>query len=92
MQESVCFQGEAKAPTSLEPPRTLDRLSLPLRHAGGETKVLVNQKLKPKGDAPSHVMGTFEFAAGKEGRVEIANAGTDGHVIVDAVQWLPTKR
>jgi hypothetical protein len=52
----------------------------------------VNQKLKPKGDAPSHVMGTFEFAAGKEGRVEIANAGTDGHVIVDAVQWLPVKR
>jgi hypothetical protein len=63
-----------------------------IHHAGGETKVLVNQKLKPKGDAPFHVVGTFEFAAGKEGWVEIANAGTDGHVIVDAVQWLPTKR
>ena len=63
-----------------------------IHHAGGETKVLVNQKLKPKGDAPFHVVGTFEFAAGKEGWVEIANAGTDGHVIVDAVQWLPVKR
>lgn len=63
-----------------------------VRHAGGETKVLVNQKLKPTGDAPFHVIGTFEFAAGKDGWVEISNAGTDGHVIVDAVQWLPTAR
>jgi len=63
-----------------------------IHHAGGETKVLVNQKLKPKGDAPFHVVGTFEFAAGKEGWVEIGNAATDGHVIVDAVQWLPVKR
>jgi hypothetical protein len=52
----------------------------------------VNQKLKPKGDAPSHVMGTFEFAAGKKGWGEIGNAGTDGHVVIDAVQWLPAKR
>ena len=63
-----------------------------IHHAGGETKVLVNQKLKPKGDGPFHVVGTFEFAAGKDGWVEISNAGTDGHVIVDAVQWLPVGR
>ncbi|NBR43104.1 MAG: xanthan lyase, partial [Verrucomicrobia bacterium] len=36
--------------------------------------------------------GTFEFAAGKDSWVEIGNAGTDGYVIVDAVQWLPIKR
>ena len=63
-----------------------------IHHAQGETKVLVNQKLKPKGDAPFHIVGTFEFAGGKDGWVEISNAGTDGHVIVDAVQWLPVKR
>jgi hypothetical protein len=63
-----------------------------IHHAKGETKVLVNQKLAPKGDAPFHIIGTFEFAAGKDGWVEISNAGTDGHVIVDAVQWLPIKR
>jgi hypothetical protein len=62
-----------------------------IHHAKGETKVLVNQKLAPKSEAPFHVVGTFEFAAGKEGWVEIGNAGTDGYVIVDAVQWLPTK-
>ena len=63
-----------------------------IHHAKGETKVLVNQKLATKGEAPFHVVGTFEFAAGKDGWVEIGNAGTDGHVIVDAVQWLPVKR
>jgi hypothetical protein len=63
-----------------------------IHHAGGETKVLVNQKAAPKGDAPFHAVGTFEFAAGKDGWVEIGNAGTDGHVIVDAVQWLPAKQ
>jgi hypothetical protein len=62
-----------------------------IHHAQGETKVLVNQRLKPS-DGPFHVVGTFEFAAGKDGWVEISNAGTDGHVIVDAVQWLPVKR
>ena len=63
-----------------------------VHHAKGETKVLVNQKLAPKGEAPFHVIGTFEFADGKDGWVEISNAGTDGHVIVDAVQWLPSRR
>jgi len=63
-----------------------------IHHAQGETKVFVNQKLAPKGEAPFHVVGTFEFTAGKDGWVEIGNAGTDGHVIVDAVQWLPVKR
>ena len=62
-----------------------------IHHAQGETKVLVNQKLKPS-DGLFHVVGTFEFAAGKDGWVEISNTGTDGHVIVDAVQWLPAKR
>jgi ribulose 1,5-bisphosphate synthetase/thiazole synthase len=63
-----------------------------IHHAKGETKVLVNQKIAAKGEAPFHVVGTFEFVAGQDGWVEIGNAGTDGHVIVDAVQWLPVKR
>ncbi|MCX6889544.1 MAG: FAD-dependent oxidoreductase [Verrucomicrobia bacterium] len=62
-----------------------------IHHAQGETKVLVNQKLKPS-DGLFHVVGTFEFVAGKDSWVEIGNAGTDGHVIVDAVQWLPVER
>ncbi len=63
-----------------------------IHHAGGDTKVVVNQKSAPKGDAPFHTLGEFEFAAGKFGWVEISNAGTNGHVIIDAAQWLPVKR
>ena len=68
------------------------KVPVTIHHANGETKITVNQKLAPKGDAPFHIVGTFEFTAGKDGWVEISNAGTDGHVIVDAVQWLPVKR
>jgi hypothetical protein len=52
----------------------------------------VNQKLKPAVDGLFHVVGTFEFSAGQAGWVEIGNAATDGHVVIDAVQWLPVKR
>ncbi|MEQ1854692.1 MAG: hypothetical protein ABMA01_24250 [Chthoniobacteraceae bacterium] len=63
-----------------------------IHHAGGEQRILVNQKLPPTGDGPFHTLGEFEFAAGTEGWVEIGNEGTDGHVIIDAVQWLPVER
>ena len=63
-----------------------------IHHAKGDTHVLVNQKLKPQGDGPFHVVGIFEFAAGQQGWVEIGNAGTDGFVIVDGAQWLPVAR
>ena len=36
-------------------------------------------------------LGTYRFGDGKKGAVVIANEGTDGHVIVDAVQCLPVK-
>tara|TARA_R110000868_G_scaffold411563_1_gene705338 strand:- start:38544 stop:41519 length:2976 start_codon:yes stop_codon:yes gene_type:complete len=34
-------------------------------------------------------LGSFEFAAGTAGYVEISNKGTSGYVVVDAVQFLP---
>lgn len=63
-----------------------------IHHAKGETKVLVNQKLKPNGDGPFHVVGIFEFTAGKVSWVEIGNADTNGYVIVDAAQWVAVDR
>ena len=63
-----------------------------IHHAKGETKVLVNQKLKPNGDGPFHIVGIFEFTAGKDSWVEIGNADTNGYVIVDAAQWVAVDR
>ncbi|HVJ47446.1 MAG TPA: FAD-dependent oxidoreductase, partial [Luteolibacter sp.] len=54
---------------------------------GGEKVVTVNQRKKPEIDGLFTSLGTFEF--GEESIVTISNEGSDGHVIADAVQWLP---
>jgi hypothetical protein len=61
-----------------------------VHHADGETKVIVNQRKAP-GEKSLVPLGEFRFEAGKKGWVEIRNDGTDGHVIIDAVRWLPSK-
>jgi len=49
----------------------------------------VNQQKKPPVDGVLFPLGVFRFEKGKTGFVEFGNKGTDGHVIIDAVQWLP---
>lgn len=61
-----------------------------ITHAGGVAKVTVNQRETPS-DEPFHDLGVYEFEAGSSATVTIGNAGTDGHVIIDGVQWLPVK-
>jgi hypothetical protein len=61
-----------------------------IRHADGETKLRVNQQEEPAHGRLWRTLGTFRFAAGTNGWVRIANAGTEGkYVIADAVQFLP---
>lgn len=59
-----------------------------VRDSQGEHRFTVNQKAKPSGPGGLHVLGSFSFEAGKAGWVEIQNTGTQGHVIVDAAQWM----
>ena len=54
----------------------------------GERTIRVDQRRALKDGAPI-VLGTFSFAEGDAGWIEIRNEGTDGHVIADAVQFLP---
>ncbi len=51
-------------------------------------RLTVNQRKSPPVQGLFLSLGTFEFAAGKSSYVEISNHATDGHVIIDAVQWL----
>ena len=62
-----------------------------IHHADGQTRVIVNQKLKPNIDGVLHPLGTYRFESGKTSYVEISNKETDGHVIIDAVQWLSSE-
>jgi hypothetical protein len=48
----------------------------------------VNEKKKGSIDGFLEPVGVYRFEAGKDAVVEISNQGTDGHVIVDAVQWV----
>ena len=60
-----------------------------VHHADGTETITVNQQKKPPVDGVLLPLGTFRFEKGRSGFVEIGNKGTDGHVIIDAVQWLP---
>jgi hypothetical protein len=60
-------------------------------HADGTTTVKVNQQKTPTLEKMFVSVGTFRFAQGTAGYVEIGNDGADGHVIIDAVQWLSVK-
>lgn len=56
-------------------------------HAQGDTLAKVDQTQKPPVDGIFFPLGEFEF--GTEGAVTITNEGTNGHVIIDAVRFLP---
>ncbi|MEM1293733.1 MAG: DUF1553 domain-containing protein [Verrucomicrobiota bacterium] len=60
-----------------------------IHHADGEIELAVDQQKRPPFDNLFLELGTFRFEAGTEGFVRISNRGTNGHVIIDAVQLLP---
>nr|WP_197355359.1 FAD-dependent oxidoreductase [Aureliella helgolandensis] len=62
---------------------------LVLEQAGEKWKATVNQRKQPS-DAPFGGVGEYELAKGQL-TLEISNQGTDGYVVVDAVQLLPVE-
>jgi hypothetical protein len=58
-------------------------------HADGEQKFHVDETKPPPIDEHFVSIGTFRFEKGSQWYVIISNEGTNGHVIVDAVQFLP---
>jgi hypothetical protein len=55
-------------------------------HAGGRDRVSINQRQPPPIDGLFQSLGTFKFA--DVARVTVDTSDTDGHVIIDAVQFL----
>ncbi len=58
-----------------------------VHHAGGLATVRLDQRRRPALDEVAVGVGTYAFSG--TAAVVISNAGTDGHVIVDAVQFVP---
>jgi hypothetical protein len=65
------------------------RVPVTILHAAGETTVHVNERTKPPIESHFVSLGKFQFEAGNQGYVLVSNADTDGHVVADAVQFLP---
>ena len=65
------------------------RVPVIIHHAGGAQTVFVNEKQKPPIDELFIELGVFDFHADKPAAVVVSNQGTDGYVVIDAVQWLP---
>jgi len=63
-----------------------------VHHKGGEKTITVNQKEVPPIDELFLSLGTFEFDLSTPAVVSLSNQGTDGYLVIDAVQWLPTEK
>jgi hypothetical protein len=55
----------------------------------GEAQIQINQRETPPEDGLWISLGSYRFEPNGQAFVLIANDGTDGHVIVDAIQFLP---
>jgi len=65
-----------------------DRVPVIVQYANAEKTVEINQRLAPPLDGSFISIGKFLFNQGNDGSVTISNAGTNGHTIVDSVQFL----
>lgn len=63
------------------------RVPVTVRHSAGEAEMLINQREEGKLDGVAVSLGEYSFAAGPA-EVQVSNEGADGHVIIDAVQWI----
>lgn len=60
-----------------------------IKHANGADRQVVSQRMTPEIDGRFQPLGRYRFEKGTAGSVLISNAGADGYVIVDAVQFVP---
>ena len=65
------------------------KVGVTIFHADGEKTVHVNQQEAPSAEGRLVSLGQFRFEANGFGYVLVSNEDTAGHVIADAVQFLP---
>ncbi len=62
-----------------------------IHSAEGEKTATVNEKVMPPIDGAFVSLGTFQFTEAGGASIVVATSGTDGFVVIDAVQLLPAK-
>lgn len=69
-------------------PTRATNVPVTVSHQDGQAEVVVNQSVEPPIDGVFVSLGRFRFEANAFASVTIETRGTDGHVIVDAIQFL----
>lgn len=72
-------------------PNRATNVPVKITHADGEQTIPVNEKQTPTLDKAFVSLGKFRFTAEKPAVVTVTTEGTDGYVVVDAVQLLPAE-
>jgi hypothetical protein len=70
-------------------PNRADKVAVRIFHREGDETVYVNQKLMPPIDGRFVSLGQYRFTKGSQWFVMVTTDGANGHVIADAVQFLP---
>ncbi len=95
-EKTLTFQPDTIPPGRYEvrlayPPGTNRAETVPVTvfSADGEKTILVNMKQTPPIDGRFLSLGEYRFEKNGLGYVLVSNAGTNGHVVADAVVFLP---
>lgn len=65
------------------------KVQVEIIHADGSKIEWIDQTKKPNVDSLFVSLGEYNFSDTKPAAVIVSNAGANGYVVVDAVQWLP---
>jgi hypothetical protein len=66
-----------------------DKVQVRIFHREGDDTVFVNERLMPPIDARFVSLGRYRFTKGNQWFVMLSTDGANGHVVADAVQFLP---
>ncbi len=66
-----------------------DKVQVRIFHRNGDDTVHINQRLMPPIDSRFISLGRYRFTKGSQWFVMVSTDGANGHVVADAVQFLP---
>ena len=96
-EKTICFTPEIKTTGKydvylayVEGTNRAENVPVTIFHAEGEKVVHVNMQKAPDIEGRFIHLGQFKFENSGQGFVLVSNTGTKGHVVADAVQFLPT--
>lgn len=69
-------------------PNRATNVPVKVTHAMGTATIRINERKPAEVDGLFVSLGKYDFVKGQPALVEVSNDKTDGHVIVDAVQWV----